>query len=228
VSIFDGDFLGLKKARSRIPPLRQIWFPNRNVAIYTVLLLFLMPRLFENCESRSFVMAFSKFAHADRRRKLFYRRFKVRRCLLGPQRQSRDGASDSQRVRVVAGESGRQIDAQILTLLGPNKRIGISQQVNFCAGLHRKGFERCRGRFGLSQEDCVGGGLLLCEPDRNAFSGVAGSAFPRMSCVDGFAVCLQPRTQSFEPVHLNIGNGAVGFGTNIEEKVPVLTDDVHQ
>jgi hypothetical protein len=24
VSIFDGDFLGLKKARSRIPPLRQI------------------------------------------------------------------------------------------------------------------------------------------------------------------------------------------------------------
>ena len=92
--------------------------------------------------------------------------------------QSRHGTDDAERVRIATCESGRQIDAQVITLLGPNKRICISQQVNFRAGLHRKGFERDYGRFRLPEKDRVRCGLLLREPDRNAFHGLAGSPFP--------------------------------------------------
>src|ERR1700738_1293029 len=49
-----------------------------------------------------------------------------------------------------------------------------------------------------------------------------------MTCIDGFSIYLQPSTQGFESLHLDIGDGAVGFRANIEEKVSVLTDDVNQ
>ena len=39
----------------------------------------------------------------------------------------RDGASNAERVRVVTGESGRQIDPEVVTLLGPNQRIRMPQ-----------------------------------------------------------------------------------------------------
>src|SRR5437899_3235565 len=104
--------------------------------------------------------------------------------------ESRNRARHAEGVRVVTGERARQIDAQVVTLLGPNKRTRISQQENLRAGLHGKGFERGRGCFGLSQEDRVRCRLFLREPDRNTFSSLAGSAFPGMSCIDGFAVHL--------------------------------------
>ena len=48
----------------------------------------------------------------------------------GPQRQSRDGAGDAERVRVVAGESGGQVDAQVLTLLGQCTNFAVQWGAN--------------------------------------------------------------------------------------------------
>jgi len=48
----------------------------------------------------------------------------------------------------VTGESGRQVDPQVVTLLGPNKRMRISQQVNFRARLHRRDLKVALGALG--------------------------------------------------------------------------------
>src|SRR5712672_4840721 len=80
----------------------------------------------------------------------------------------------------------------------------------------------------LSQESRVCCRLFLCESNGNAFGSLARGAFPGMSCIDGFAVRLQPRAQGLESRHLDFGDGAVRFRTNIEEKVSVFADDVDQ
>ena len=46
--------------------------------------------------------------------------------------------------------------------------------------------------------------------------------------IDGVAIHLKPRTECKQTIHLDRGDGAVGFRAYIEQKVPILAHDVHQ
>ena len=68
----------------------------------------------------------------------------------------------------------------------------------------------------------------MCEPDRDAFRRLANGTLPRMGSVDGFAVHLEPSAQGLQAVHLHVGNRAVSFGPDVQQKVAVLAYDVNQ
>ena len=63
---------------------------------------------------------------------------------------------------------------------------------------------------------------------RNVFGGGAFGTLPGTSSVDGFAIDLEPIAQFLETTKLNRGDGAVGFGANIEEQVAVFADDIDE
>ncbi len=52
--------------------------------------------------------------------------------------------------------------------------------------------------------------------------------FPGAGAVDGFAIYLQPGTNLAKNALHFIRNGAVGAGTNIDQQIAVLADDVHK
>ena len=53
-------------------------------------------------------------------------------------------------------------------------------------------------------------------------------AGPRMGPVDGFAVLLEPCAKRYQARHLDRWNCAISLRTNVEQKVAVLADDIHE